>query len=112
MTQAPRQLVTVRKAAGFVLHETGGRRFDSDEGFRPVSLHFNQASVHSYFDDKSAYLSSLRAAASSAQDTINKELTSRMEADKAAEAASGARLIIDEDKEEENYGEEVQEEED
>lgn len=63
--------------------------------------------------DKSQYLSSLRAAVAAAQDRINKELTARMEEDKAQEAAKGVRAAAaDEDKEEENYGEEVQEEED
>ena len=57
---------------------------------------------------KTQYLSALRHAISSAQDQINKELTARMEEDKArsAEGSKG----VDEAKEEENYGEEVQEE--
>ncbi|KAF5233673.1 hypothetical protein FANTH_12472 [Fusarium anthophilum] len=55
--------------------------------------------------DKSSYLKALRASVTDTQDTINKELTARMEQDKARDAAAEA-------KEEENYGEEVQEEED
>ncbi|KAH7158879.1 hypothetical protein DER46DRAFT_662865 [Fusarium sp. MPI-SDFR-AT-0072] len=55
--------------------------------------------------DKSSYLKALRASVADTQDTINKELTARMEQDKARDAAAEA-------KEEENYGEEVQEEED
>ncbi|KAM0256522.1 hypothetical protein ACHAQJ_004933 [Trichoderma viride] len=61
---------------------------------------------------KSKYLESLRASVATAQDQINKELTTRMEEDKAREAAVGAQTAVDEEKEEENYGEEVQEEED
>ncbi|KHN97799.1 EKC/KEOPS complex, subunit Gon7 [Metarhizium album ARSEF 1941] len=65
--------------------------------------------------DKTQYLEALRKAVTDTQDQINKELTKRMEQDKAREAASGdavaARLGTDEDKEEENYGEEVQDEE-
>ncbi|PTB41243.1 uncharacterized protein TrAFT101_010136 [Trichoderma asperellum] len=57
---------------------------------------------------KSKYLESLRASVAAAQDQINKELTTRMEEDKAREGAAA----VDEEKEEENYGEEVQEEED
>ncbi|KAH7248070.1 hypothetical protein B0J15DRAFT_551725 [Fusarium solani] len=55
--------------------------------------------------DKTSYLEALRASIADTQATINKELTARMEQDKARDAAAEA-------KEEENYGEEVQEEED
>ncbi|KAM0201698.1 hypothetical protein ACHAPA_003793 [Fusarium lateritium] len=55
--------------------------------------------------DKSLYLKALRASIADTQATINQELTARMEQDKARDAAAEA-------KEEENYGEEVQEEED
>jgi hypothetical protein len=49
------------------------------------------------------------------QEQINKELTSRMEDDKAKEAegangVSKSRKGVDESKEEDNYGEEVPEE--
>ncbi|KPM45787.1 hypothetical protein AK830_g835 [Neonectria ditissima] len=57
--------------------------------------------------DKTAYLAALRAAVTDAQAQINKELTARMEQDKARDAAA-----VDDAKEEENYGEEVQEDED
>lgn len=57
--------------------------------------------------EKTASLAALRAAVTLAQAQINKELTSRMEDDKARDAASGNDV-----KEEENYGEEVQEDED
>jgi hypothetical protein len=67
--------------------------------------------------DRTSYLAALRKATAQMQETINKELTSRMEEDKAREAASnnsskvnGAK--VDEAKEEDNYGEEVAEEED
>lgn len=61
--------------------------------------------------DKTTYLESLGRAVSSAQDQINKELTARMDEDNARAAGNGSRGV-DEAKEEENYGEEVQEEED
>lgn len=60
---------------------------------------------------KTSYLAALRTAVTDAQVHINKELTSRMEEDKARDAASKNGLI-DDAKEEENYGEEVQEDED
>jgi hypothetical protein len=73
----------------------------------------------------SAYLSRLRAAVAETQARINDELTARMEEDKAREAAAapvdtkkktkGGKggnkgEIVDEEAEEENYGEEVVEE--
>lgn len=62
--------------------------------------------------DKTKYLADLRKATVVIQDQINKELTQRMEEDKAAEATKNGRASnrVDEAKEEENYGEEVQEE--
>jgi hypothetical protein len=69
--------------------------------------------------DKTAYLASLRAAVTATQESVNKELTARMEEDKLrdaaanpAAAAAAAKKGVDEDKEEENYGEEVQPEDD
>ncbi|OAA64004.1 Gon7 [Cordyceps fumosorosea ARSEF 2679] len=59
--------------------------------------------------NKTSYLAVLRAAVVDAQATINKELTARMDEDKARDAGAAA---VDDAKEEENYGEEVQEEED
>ncbi|KAJ2956211.1 hypothetical protein NQ176_g11336 [Zarea fungicola] len=63
--------------------------------------------------EKTGYLGTLRAAVTQAQATINKELTVRMDEDRARDAPTGASVgtAVDEDKEEENYGEEVQEEE-
>lgn len=62
---------------------------------------------------KTEYLSALRAAVVSTQEQINEELTARMEEDKArvapTDAAAAKRATVDEEKEEENYGEEVQE---
>lgn len=55
--------------------------------------------------DHAPYLASLRGAAAALQDNVNRELTRRMEEDKAREGKA------DEVKEEENYGEEVVEEE-
>ncbi|KAG0646186.1 hypothetical protein D0Z07_8102 [Hyphodiscus hymeniophilus] len=68
--------------------------------------------------DRTAYLSALRKATVTMQEQINKELTQRMEEDKAREAAgvngtSKAKAkdkTVDESKEEDNYGEEVPEE--
>ncbi|EQL00231.1 hypothetical protein G6O67_004721 [Ophiocordyceps sinensis] len=61
--------------------------------------------------DKTRYLQALRQAVDDTQAHINKELTARMEEDKARDATAGnkgtAKLGVDEDKEEENYGEEV-----
>lgn len=58
---------------------------------------------------KTQHLASLRAAVSAAQDAINKELTARMEEDKARDAKTAG---VDDAKAEENYGEEVAEEDD
>lgn len=65
--------------------------------------------------DKTKYLSDLRKATATMQEQINKELTQRMEEDKAQEAARSGKApkrAVDEAKEEENYGEEVPEAED
>ena len=64
--------------------------------------------------DRTSYLAALRKATAEMQETINKELTSRMEEDKAREAAATGitkSKVVDEAKEEDNYGEEVVEEE-
>jgi len=65
--------------------------------------------------DKTAYLRTLQEATAKMQDHINAELTARMEEDKALEASSThgaakAKGVVDEAKEEDNYGEEVVEE--
>ncbi|QPG93732.1 hypothetical protein C2857_002119 [Epichloe festucae Fl1] len=63
--------------------------------------------------DKAAYLGAVRKAVTETQEQINQELTSRMEEDnkiRGSGAGLSATLGVDEDKEEENYGEEVQEE--
>lgn len=69
--------------------------------------------------ERVAYLSALRKATANLQEHINKELTARMEDDKAREAADAVAKgklngtgLVDEGKEEENYGEEVVEDED
>ncbi|KAF2219161.1 Gon7 family-domain-containing protein [Elsinoe ampelina] len=56
--------------------------------------------------DKTAYLSDLRSKTSKLQDEINVFLTGKMEEDKAAHSDSGRKSKVDEDKEEEMYGEE------
>lgn len=66
--------------------------------------------------DKTTYLAALRNATATMQEQINKELTQRMEEDKAkeAEGINGTLKVkargVDESKEEDNYGEEVVEE--
>ncbi|KAJ2892217.1 hypothetical protein MKZ38_010127 [Zalerion maritima] len=77
------------------------------------------SSTHSV-QDKTAYLSSLRHAIFATQENVNKELTARMEEDKAREASeknrtkkgaavtNGKKRAYDEAKEEENYGEDDQ----
>lgn len=63
--------------------------------------------------DRTAYLAALRKAVAGLQESINTELTARMEEDKAREGATnGAKKGVDEAKEEDNYGEEVVEEDD
>lgn len=73
-----------------------------------------QASAFSVAD-KSAYLGALRQATASMRDQINRELTARMEDDKAREAVAAppggaGKPVVDEAREEENYGEEVMDE--
>jgi hypothetical protein len=64
--------------------------------------------------DRTAYLAALRKATAEMQEQINKELTTRMEEDKARESrtngSSKKNGAVDEAKEEDNYGEEVPEE--
>ncbi|KAB5528133.1 hypothetical protein GE09DRAFT_414540 [Coniochaeta sp. 2T2.1] len=63
-------------------------------------------------EQRSKYLGDLRAAVVDTQEKINKELTARMEEDKARDATGPKIADVDEAKEEENYGEEVVEEDD
>lgn len=70
----------------------------------PISAPFSVSHPLPSIADKTTYLAALRAYVADTQSTINKELTERMEQDKARDAATEA-------KEEENYGEEVVEEE-
>lgn len=76
---------------------------------RTLTAHPSSSTVES----KTKYLAELRQSVISLQEEVNRELTARMEEDKlrdaSANAAAGANLVDDE-KEEENYGEEVQEE--
>ncbi|CAI4219686.1 unnamed protein product [Parascedosporium putredinis] len=73
-----------------------------------TASHSVSAEIHP--EHPGSYLAALRAAAASAQDDINRELTRRMDEDKAREAGAAAGASTDEAKEEENYGEEVVEE--
>lgn len=70
-----------------------------------------QAPPTSSAKDRVAYLASLRKSTVELQERINKELTDRMEEDKARDVKGGAVAKgVDDKKEEENYGEEVVEE--
>jgi hypothetical protein len=60
---------------------------------------------------ETSYLSALRKAAAKMQEQINKELTARMEEDKARDAEGTKPKVVDDAKEEDNYGEEIVEEE-
>jgi len=67
--------------------------------------------------ERTAFLAGLRKAVLSTQEQVNKELTARMNDDKAHEAGAASsspskkrKPAVDEAKEEENYGEEVVEE--
>lgn len=62
-------------------------------------------------EKRTSYLASLRAAVVDTQDKINKELTARMDEDKARDGTGPRIPEMDEAKEEENYGEENVEEE-
>lgn len=71
----------------------------------------SSGTVNPTVPDKTKYLSDLRKAVATMQDQVNKELTSRMEDDKAREAGKNGKPLVDDAEEEENYGEEVQGEE-
>lgn len=58
--------------------------------------------------DKTAYLAALRTAVTAVQDNVNRELTARMVID--AQAANQAAADQAAEKEEQNYGEEVMDE--
>jgi hypothetical protein len=89
---------------------TVGYKSPTNEPFSVA--HTIPAAAPANVEDKKRYLESLRDAVAATQDEVNKELTKRMEEDKARDAASkpNSARNIDEDKEEENYGEEAQEE--
>ncbi|KAK3297752.1 Gon7 family-domain-containing protein [Chaetomium fimeti] len=80
-----------------------------------ISLPLTAAADSTTVELKAKYLSELRQSVISTQGQINRELTARMDEDKRREAvaatANGAK-VVDDEKEEENYGEEVQEGED
>ncbi|KAL2160105.1 hypothetical protein VTH06DRAFT_1760 [Thermothelomyces fergusii] len=85
----------------------------TNEGF-DVRLPITSPADTTTVEAKAKYLSELRRSVTSLQDRINKELTARMEEDKAREASGAGgngTKVVDDEKEEENYGEEVQEEE-
>lgn len=57
--------------------------------------------------DRAIYLRALRSAALKLQETVNMELTQRMEEDNIKSTGANKNGKVDEAKEEENYGEEV-----
>ncbi|TLS24555.1 hypothetical protein PpBr36_08086 [Pyricularia pennisetigena] len=57
--------------------------------------------------EKTKFLKDLRTSVAAVQDQVNKELTQRMEADKAREAGTATAITVNEAEEEQNYGEEV-----
>ncbi|TKA79483.1 hypothetical protein B0A49_03576 [Cryomyces minteri] len=65
------------------------------------------SSATSSVQEKTAYLSVLRVSAAQLQGEVNTFLTQKMEEDRAAEG----KAKVDDEKEEENYGEEVVDEE-
>lgn len=80
-----------------------------------VSLPLTAPRDTSTVEAKTKYLSELRQSVLSLQERVNREVTDRMEEDKAREASAtggGGARAVDDEKEEENYGEEVQEEDD
>ncbi len=80
-----------------------------------ISLPLSAPADSTTVESKAKYLSELRQSVTSLQGQVNRELTARMEEDKAREsslAAANGKKIVDDEKEEENYGEEMQEEED
>lgn len=80
-----------------------------------ISLPLSAPADSTTVESKAKYLSELRQSVTSLQAQVNRELTARMEEDKAREssaAAASGKKIVDDEKEEENYGEEMQEEED
>ncbi|KAK3901514.1 EKC/KEOPS complex subunit GON7 [Staphylotrichum tortipilum] len=78
-----------------------------------VSLPQNPPASSTSTASKSAYLSALRTSVAALQAEVNRELTARMDEDKvrdATTAAASGKKVVDDEKDEENYGEEVQEE--
>ncbi|CAG8976432.1 hypothetical protein HYALB_00012650 [Hymenoscyphus albidus] len=76
----------------------------------PINPSFTHTQTLPSPAEKTAYLAALRKATAEMQDTINKELTTRMEDDKKLAEGATSGTKIDEAKEEDNYGEEVVEE--
>jgi hypothetical protein len=87
--------------------------FSHDLGVRKGS-----SSDQSSAQDRTTYLNALRASVTKLQDEVNVLLTKKMDEDKGAAAAgiadAGKSNIVgvDDEKEEENYGEEVVDEDD
>ncbi|MCJ1317666.1 hypothetical protein MMC15_002991 [Xylographa vitiligo] len=83
--------------------------YTSPSGNQKFEHPLNALPVELSVEEKTAYLSTLRSAVTCLQEEVNTFLTSRMEEDKAI--AVQRTGVIDDKKEEENYGEEVVEDE-
>jgi hypothetical protein len=81
----------------------------TNEPFTHTHTHTLSAPTSDKTSEKSTYLNALRKATIEMQEEINKNLTARMEEDKARQGGA-AKEKVDEAKEEDNYGEEVVEE--
>ncbi|KAK3684252.1 hypothetical protein B0T22DRAFT_272726 [Podospora appendiculata] len=110
---------TTTLTAVYSAGSSGNEAFTLSHAISPIAGSSETATVQ----DKSRYLRDLRAAVVTTQEQVNKELTARMEEDKAKAAAvagvssSSARkgkggVVVDDVEEEEHYGEEAQEDED
>ncbi|RDL40269.1 Uncharacterized protein BP5553_00248 [Venustampulla echinocandica] len=111
---APESLSSTSNGSAQVVALTATYKSPTNEAF--TLAHEVPALASDKVSEKTAYLSALRKATAVLQEQVNKELTARMEEDKArvggpTNGVSNTVLNIDEAEEEDNYGEEVAEEE-
>ncbi|KAL8801568.1 MAG: hypothetical protein Q9182_004354 [Xanthomendoza sp. 2 TL-2023] len=102
MAPPPSNSTTTILTAHYTSPTTGSRTF----------THPLATSTTSSLAEKTAYLSTLRASVTQLQSDINEFLTSKMDEDKALAAKTGLSEKVDENKEEDFYGEEVVQDED
>ena len=84
-------------------------RYTSPKSSKTFAHPLNATSTDLSTEEKTAYLSTLRKTVSMLQEEVNVFLTQAMEQDKAGLAQDGVK--VDDKKEEDNYGEEVEEDE-